>query len=230
MDFVADTIQGRLVAHAVRQAYCGDNLEQDGNYGPGYIGFSYNSRDPMAWGITHFTRWDRLSSIPVSHALIVINEAECVEAVLRQGVVISPLSKYFDNNYRRIFFRKPEALTSELAHGIVRTSLEHLHEHFENRLLMANLINGTVIGHWLNRVSQNRVGERLNQWLDDQHAWICSELVAYCLQQQSDWPYCNQGVLARPANFISPQALFEDSIIFSSWHKRLDENAASTQL
>ena len=50
------------------------------------------------------------------------------------------------------------------------------------------------------------------------YKWICSELTAYALDEQPE--YHDQGILKRPNATISPQELFEDSVIFEPWTDR----------
>ena len=50
------------------------------NYNKGYIGFTYQKKSIVSIGIAFITRWARLSHIKVSHAFVVTDENECVEA------------------------------------------------------------------------------------------------------------------------------------------------------
>ncbi|MCE2673029.1 MAG: hypothetical protein LW635_05400 [Microcystis sp. 53598_E5] len=41
------------------------------NYNKGYIGFTYDGTHPVGRGIAYFTKWDKMSNISATHALIV---------------------------------------------------------------------------------------------------------------------------------------------------------------
>jgi len=51
--------------------------------------------------------------------------------------------------------------------------------------------------------------------LNNEKRWICSELAAYCLDEQRE--YRGKGILAKPEDTIDPQELFEDETIFEPW-------------
>ena len=55
----------------------------------------------------------------------------------------------------------------------------------------------------------------LSKLLNNEKRWICSELAAYCLDEQRE--YRGKGVLAKPEDTIDPQELFEDEVIFEPW-------------
>ena len=78
-------------------------------------------------------------------------------------------------------------------------------------------MRGTFLGHFVNKIFHDKPEADVNQFLAGHHTWICSELAAYCLEQQPE--YAGKGVLARPVDTIDPQQLFEDQVIFTPWHK-----------
>jgi hypothetical protein len=60
--------------------------------------------------------------------------------------------------------------------------------------------------------------QNISKLLNNKERWICSELVAYCLDQP---PYEDKGILKDPWDTISPQELFEDPLgaLFEPWHE-----------
>lgn len=185
-------------------------------YNRGYIGFTYDSENIVSEGIAYFTSWDRMSDIKTSHTLIVSGENECIEAHAEGGVRRSDLKKYFDNPHCLIFFRKPIKLENNVE-GIIQTASGKVGEAYDFDLIKAHLAVGTVPGNILNRLSGNRLEDFLARQFNHPDRWICSELVAFCLDRQPD--YKDRGILARPNETINPQELFEDSVIFEPWHR-----------
>lgn len=185
------------------------------NYRVGYIGFTHSSRDPVAKGIAHFTRWSRLSDIHVSHALVVTGEGECVEALIDKGVVKSPLSKYFDCSRTEIFFRKPRKLGSALGARIAEAALAQVGTRYDHLLLAAQMLEGSFLRRWILSAFRESPDHFVGKLMNREDRWICSELAAYCLDCQPE--YADKGVLARPHYAIDPQELFEDHEIFAAW-------------
>ena len=93
---------------------------------------------------------------------------------------------------------------------------QELNSEYDLRLIAAHATAGTMLGHFLNRLSQGQLEKHITQLLNTQDAWICSELIAYCLDQD---PYKDQGILKEPWETISPQELFEDPLgqLFEPW-------------
>jgi hypothetical protein len=90
------------------------------NYNKGYIGFTYDGTHPVGQGIAYFTKWDKMSNISATHALIVTGENTCIEANAGTNMVEeNPLQPYFEPSNCQIFFRKPKDLTDEIAERIV---------------------------------------------------------------------------------------------------------------
>lgn len=187
------------------------------NYKSGYVGFTYNNINIASLGIAYMTKWARMSDIKVSHALLVTGENECIEARVQHGVVRSDLKKYFDNPHCQIFFRKPVGLTDEIADSMKKVAGKEVGKKYDFHLIAAQALQGIVIGKFINTVFNGRPDRLVSKLLNEDNKWICSELVAYSLNEQSE--YKGKGVLHNPTDTIDPQELFEDSVIFTPWDK-----------
>jgi hypothetical protein len=186
------------------------------NYKRGYIGFTYNDSNLISRGIAYFTGLGRMSDIITTHTLIVTGADECIEAHAG-GVQRSTLSKYFNDTTFDIFFRKPRGLTEEIASRLIDRAEQELNREYDFCLIAAHAAAGTMFGHYLNRLSQGKFENLVSKLLNKEDCWICSELVAYCLDQP---PYEDKGILRYPWETISPQELFEDPLgeLFEPWH------------
>lgn len=82
-------------------------------------------------------------------------------------------------------------------------------------MIASQAIQGTFIGKLINSVFNGKPDELVSKLLNRDDRWICSELVAHCLQLQPE--YADKGILLRPSDTIDPQELFEDPVIFEPW-------------
>jgi len=187
------------------------------NYGAGYIGFTYTNSNLISRGIAYFTRWTRMHDISVSHALLVTGENQCIEAHAQGGVKRTNLETYFEDEHCQIFFRKPKNLTPEIATRLVSSAEEHLGCGYDFALIAAQLEANSLAGHLLRRLFGRSFEEKVCQLKDHPERFICSELVAHCLDSQPE--YHDKGVLTYSDCTIDPQELFEDDEIFTAWHK-----------
>lgn len=188
------------------------------NYKKGYIGFTYHNNLIVCKGIARFTRWERMSNIYATHALVVTGENSCIEADGSQNrVKYSTLQHYFDDPHCQIFFRKPKGLNDEIADRIVRVIEAEVGKEYNFGLIGCQLSSGTFLGHLLNHLLEGKPENQIAQLLNDPEKWICSELVAYGLDEQPE--YKDKGILKSPNATISPQELFEDLCIFEPWDK-----------
>jgi hypothetical protein len=187
---------------------------ENGNYNIGYIGFTYHSTNIISQGIAYFTRWHRLGEIKASHALIVTGENQCVEAHVETGVAQRDLKDYFDNEHCQIFFRKPKNLTPKIANNMARVADSQVGCQYDIDLIKRLMFAYTHLGWVINKITK----DEFVKWLTRQHQgddeWICSELAAYCLDEQPE--YKDQDILSLPNTIITPQKLFE-SKIFKAW-------------
>jgi hypothetical protein len=188
------------------------------NYKKGYIGFTYHNNLAICKGIAYFTKWENMSDIYATHALIVTGENSCIEADACQNRVKSaPLQHYFDDPHCQIFFRKPKDLTSEIAEQIIKVLEPKVGKKYDFGLILTQVGAGTILGHILNRLLKGKPEQQITEILNNPEKWICSELVAYGLDEQPE--YRDRGILASPNATITPQELFEDQEIFEPWDK-----------
>ena len=187
------------------------------NYRRGYVGFTNNDSNLISRGIAYFTGVGRISDIIATHTLIVTGADECIEAHAGVGVQRSTLSKYFNDETFDIFFRKPKGLNDEIAMKLIARASQEVDSKYDFRLIAAHAAAGTMLGHFLNRLSKGKFEKQIAKLLNNEDYWICSELVAYCLDQS---PYKDKGILKFPWETISPQELFEDPLgeLFEPWN------------
>jgi hypothetical protein len=188
------------------------------NYKRGYIGFTYNDSNLVSRGIAYFTGIGRISDIIATHTLIVTGPDECIEAHAEGGVRKSTLSKYFEDETFDIFFRKPRGLDDGIASKLIARAQQEIGSEYDFQLIIAHAAAGTMLGHFLNRLTEGELEQNISKLLNNKERWICSELVAYCLDQP---PYEDKGILKNPWDTISPQELFEDPLgaLFEPWHE-----------
>lgn len=186
------------------------------HYRRGYVGFTYHSDHIFAKGTVWFTRWERMSDIKVSHALLVSGRDECIEAV-GTGVRRHNLHEYFDDEHCQIFFRKPRSWSPNMARRMINRAVKEIGKAYDSSLIISDALIGSFAGHLLNRITRNKLEEFLSEALNHDDRWICSELVAYCLDSQPELH--DRGILAQPNAAITPQELFEDNEIFEPWKR-----------
>lgn len=185
------------------------------NYKAGYIGFTYHSDHILSRGIAYFTRWARMEEIRVSHCFIVACKNDVIEALKKPGVCVDHIAKYFEDPHCQIFFRKPVGWNQDLADAIVYTAAGQVGDKYDVPLLVAQALQGTFLGRAINKIFRGKPDEFVSGLLDGVDRWICSELCAYCLDEQPQLR--NKGILAKPTNTIDPQELFEDPDVFEPW-------------
>ena len=187
-------------------------------YKKGYIGFVNRDTSVMSLGIAFFTGWDSIAEIHTTHALIVTGENSCVEADAQGNCVkVSALKPYFDNPNCLIFFRKPFDLTETTATSIAELALNAVGRKYDFGAILAQAISGSQAGSFYDRLSRGAMGNTLANILESPDRWVCSELAAYVLDQQSK--YKDLGILKYANAAISPQELFQDLEIFDAWRK-----------
>lgn len=193
-------------------------------YKKGYIGFTYHNTNILSMGIAYVERWERMSDIKVSHALIVTGENKCVEAHMKDGVQESHLDTYFDNPHYQIYFRKPVSLIGDendpIAKDIVERANTQIGTKYDIALIAAQALQGNFIGKLINTVFHSSPDKFVSKLLNKDDRWICSELAAYCL----DSHYAGVGILNNPVDTIDPQELFEDQKIFEPWTNKATSN------
>ena len=219
---VRDSLRALFVAETMLK---GVDLQVDSivpvygeNYDKGYIGFSYEKGAIVSIGIAFITRWARISDVKVSHAFVVTGEDSCVEAV-GEGVQVQTLKHYFDNPHYQVFFRKPVQYNDDVASRICLAASEQVGAAYDHSLIPAHAMFGFK---WLKKLNKLTGGvfRRFAMWaMNSEDQWICSELAAYSLDEQPE--YHNLGILNQSNEAIDPQALFEDTQIFTAWKKHM---------
>ncbi|MEG4574260.1 hypothetical protein QUA56_16445 [Microcoleus sp. N3A4] len=188
------------------------------NYKTGYIGFLNKGTDLTSLGIAYFTGWDRMSDIHVTHTLIVTGEDECIEAdMVNNTVKLCTLSKYFNDPNCQIFFRKPIFFNDAVGYSIAHKASLEVGKQYDFGAILTQGLSGSFPGRMLDRLLTGKLEELLSNMLEHPEKWICSELVAYALDEQP--LYRDKGILKRPNSTISPQELFQDTEIFAPWKK-----------
>lgn len=184
------------------------------SYATGYIGFTYEVENLLSKAIAFEERWEnsRGKYPPVSHALVVVGDGECVEALMGQGVVKSPLSKYFDDDNYRIYLRKPDQWHAILGEIIAANALNKVGAKYDDMLIAEEVLYDSVLGHYVNKLFNTWPHRLAAQLLTERDKFICSMLAAYSLSACPE--YAKLGCLKQPLAGISPQELFEDEQIF----------------
>lgn len=186
------------------------------NYKTGYIGFLNKGADVTSIGIAYFTGWDMISDIHVTHTLIVAGEDQCIEAdMVNNTVKVCTLSKYFNDPNCQIFFRKPIFFNDSVGYAIAHKASLEVGKEYDFGAILTQGLSGSFPGRMLDRLLTGKLEELLGNLLNHPDKWICSELVAYTLDEQLF--YRDKGILKRPNSTISPQELFQDTEIFAPW-------------
>lgn len=186
------------------------------NYKTGYIGFLNKGADVTSIGIAYFTGWDMISDIHVTHTFIVAGEDQCIEADMANNTVkVCTLSKYFNDPNCQIFFRKPIFFNDAVGYALAHKASLEVGKEYDFGAILTQGLSGSFPGRMLDRLLTGKLEELLGNLLNHPDKWICSELVAYILDEQLF--YRDKGILKRPNSTISPQELFQDTEIFAPW-------------
>lgn len=166
-----------------------------------------------AKAIYHGTRWDRKSGIKVAHVAMIVDAAHCIEAKAK-GVVITELEKYFNNEDYKFFIRRPKKITDEMADKLVKIAESDLGKNYSNSLLFIAALRSTIIGHCIDKATNNKLFDNLSSFVSKKGELLCSGYGASWLKRLDDWISCNKGVLKRPSAGINPQHIFESDELF----------------
>jgi hypothetical protein len=145
----------------------------------------------------------------------VAGKNDIIEAHARSGVTVDHVSKYFEDTQCQVFFRKPKGWNRQLGEDIVYTAAGEVGTKYDLPLIVAHMFQALLIGRLLNKISRGRLDRIVSRTLNHPKRWICSELVAHCLQEQESLR--DLGILKTPACQIDPQELFEDGDAFEPW-------------
>ena len=182
------------------------------DYDRGWIGFNH-AESNMSAIIAYLEGWEREREIIISHAFIVSGENECIEAAFPKGVVETSLDEgYFDRDDRYVIFRKPQGLNDDIAERIVAAARDEVGADFDHGVLANHAAQDNFLGWLINSACDGELKNCVDQFISADDEWICSELAAYCLDQQPE--YEGRGVLSNSLGALTPQKLFEDEELF----------------
>ncbi|MDX2079853.1 MAG: hypothetical protein SFU53_03645 [Terrimicrobiaceae bacterium] len=185
------------------------------NYRPGFLGFLCQNAVHPSRGIAYFTGWSRMSDVAVTGVLIVTGDNEGVEVAGGREVVVTPLSKYFEDPKTQIFFRKPKKCAGGVGERIAEAAKAQVGLRVDQIVRAARVLEGTFARRWV--LSHFRSsGEQFSaKFAGRDPGWLGAELAAYCLDAQPE--YADRGILGHPPHAIDPQRLFEDDELFAAW-------------
>lgn len=182
------------------------------NYGEGFDAFTVRKKDFVAAGIRWFSRWDEMPGLPpVSHAFKIIGKDLTIEA-FSDGVHYGTLTAYLSDPDVALLVRKPILWTPEMGRGMVEQAQKHLGDKYGYTLIVAMALTRSFLGRGLDWLTRGWTTRFVDDLLDSKRQEICSELVAMADQAQPE--LAGKGVLAQPANTITPVMLFGDAAIY----------------
>jgi hypothetical protein len=186
------------------------------DYDVGWCGFT-DTGGGIADAIGYGERWERQGAKDpvVTHAFIVTGENQGIEAHLETGVAVFDLRKYSQDQNCALYFRKPAGWTISLGKRIAETAAKTppFGQPYDTNLIVGDAVCDTLLGHALNWITRGLFKKAVCKAFNKSGRWICSEDVAFVLQQQPELR--DLGCLANPVNTIDPQQLFEDKAVFT---------------
>lgn len=185
------------------------------NYDKGDIFFTYHNESFVSKGIAYFTKRKSMSDVRVAHVGVVTGRDYCIEAHLKGGVQRSDLNKYFNEKTCYISFRRLNEMNDELFGRMLNFCESKVGLDYGIGLIGAQALVGSFFGHRLNKLLDGKLEEHVSKILDNKDTYICSELVAECLDRQPE--FRDKGILADPVSTITPQEIFEDQVLFKPW-------------
>lgn len=176
----------------------------EGNYGAGYIGFSYKDDNVVSQGIAWFTREEYNGIVP-SHTFYVVDHRKIIEAT-GEGVHFTDINHYFNEPHYVVFFKKPLHLSSDYIFQITDWLHKQLGKSYDYSAILGFLLK--VERLWFLR--------KYPSIFDSRDEFVCSELVASALNQIPE--YSNLFPLSEyhPSK-IDPLMLFR-SELFEEWN------------
>jgi hypothetical protein len=181
------------------------------NYDLGWIGFVHH-RSLLADGITWLTRYWRAPRAPsVSHVFIVSGPSMCIEAN-GDGVDEDSLDQYFRDPKYTVYLRKPRSWTLDLGGLIVTAARKYKGLPYDFKLLTADALSYSLIGHLVNELRHNEMDAYLTKLADNPRQMICDKLAAVAMRKQPE--LARLGTMRLPARENNPQRLFCDDALF----------------
>ena len=177
------------------------------NYKAGQVYFTHHLLNPIAMGISWYSREDneRESDLPVSHCGICVGDGIGIESKFPGGVQEYQLYRYFTDPFTRIFFKEPKML---YLHGPYFLSLcwDAIDSyHYDWCILIGHFLVGSFLGRM---VLTESMKQRVLKIFDVKDRFDCSEFVL------------NRSILGNLTDdfvkYITPRQLFNHSM-FKTW-------------
>jgi hypothetical protein len=180
-----------------------------GNFGAGYIGFSFRDNNFVSKGIVWFTSLDEVDKIDVSHSFYVVDEQTIIEAEA-EGVIKSNPKKYFEDPHIHTFFRKPVNLNTEYVHIMTAYASNLVGKSYDYGLIL------NFLWQWFLTKIGVSISKKSPPLLDNPDCFVCSEVSTNTLSQIKE--YSTRFPLSEwhPAR-ISPKLLISSPDIFTPW-------------
>ena len=185
------------------------------DFGLGWVGFVHGP-EALSAVIGYLTRHDKKKGDPtVTHSFLVAGPDLCVEADFPAGVVASGLEEnYFSKPEERlIVFRQPRGLTPTAGRRLAKRAEAQVGAKFDYGGFVTGAVAGSFLGHLLDSMFGGKPKRTMAKLFHRQGAFVCSDLVAYCLRQERRWR--DAPSLSNPPGALTPQALFEDEELFA---------------
>jgi hypothetical protein len=166
----------------VKPVYVGSRGLEKPNYGPGYIGFSYNDSNLFSKGIVYFTK-DEADNLSISHTFVVIDAKTIAEAAVG-GVKLVPIAKYFDNPHYAVFFKKPKNLTPEISNRLVTEARSRSGRGYDYSLIVHFFLRKFFLYRW---ISESKLFSKQPSFFDSEDQEVCSEYVCEVLNVEPSY-------------------------------------------
>jgi hypothetical protein len=181
-----------------------------GNFGPGFIGFSFRDNNFISQGIVWFTSIDEVDKIDVSHSFYVVDEKTIIEAEA-EGVIRSDPKKYFDDPHIHVFFRKPVNLSTEYVHKMTAYASSLVGKSYDYGLIL------NFLWQWFLTKIGVSVSKKSPPLLDNPNKFVCSEVSTSTLNRIKEYSSLFPLSEWHPAR-VSPKLLISSNQLFTPWN------------
>jgi len=110
-------------------------------------------------------------------------------------------------------------MTPDIADSIVEVARARLGCSYGYSLIVGHALANSLFGKLLGTLTRGRASRAMENFFENRHQYICSELGATALNEQPE--YAGKGVLALPPYAINPVALFNTKEVFEPWATRI---------
>jgi hypothetical protein len=151
-------------------------------------------------------------SLPVvTHTGVCVNENAVIQAHFDTGVAQGTVADLLEGP---VYFQRPAGWSVTRGVGIAASAARQLGRRYNTPLILTQALANTFAGRLINGLFRNAPNRWLSKRLGERNAFICSQLVAFALNEQ---PWLKgRGVLAMDNDLISPQMLFDDPEILET--------------